>query len=97
MPWAALAPDGPPRPELKANTLKLSYARPELVRRRGPGWRLDRFPVGRIHPWFLSDVIRHYVAHPEHRSAIGTETEYHRLLGALGVKPATAAPGPAVP
>ncbi|WP_406045339.1 hypothetical protein OG799_13175 [Micromonospora sp. NBC_00898] len=83
VPWAALSPGGPPRPKLSDTSLRLAYAHPELVQRRGPAWRLDRFPVGWVHPWFLSDVIRHYVAHPEHRAAIGTETEYHRLCTAL--------------
>jgi hypothetical protein len=85
IPWAALAPDGPPRPDLRASHLEFAYARPELVRRRGLRPRADRFLVGRVHPWFLTDVIRHYVAHPEHRPAIGTEAEHRRLLGVLGV------------
>ncbi|MCW3843506.1 hypothetical protein ONA70_25715, partial [Micromonospora yasonensis] len=85
VPWPALAPDGPPRPDLQATHLTLAYARPELVRRHGLRRRVDRIPVGRVHPWFLTDVIRHYVAHPEHRAAIGTEEERRRLLGVLGV------------
>ena len=53
VPWAAPAPGGPPRPKLSDTALRLAYAHPELVRRRGPGWRLDRLPVGQVHPWFL--------------------------------------------
>ncbi|MCG5439409.1 hypothetical protein [Micromonospora foliorum] len=32
---------------------------------------------------FLAAVIGHYVAHPEHRAAIGSQTEYERLRAAL--------------
>ncbi len=35
VPWEALAPGGPPRPQIHANRLHLAVARPELVRQRG--------------------------------------------------------------
>ncbi|MEV4413507.1 hypothetical protein [Catellatospora sp. NPDC049609] len=36
---------------------------------------------------FLVDAIRHYVAHPEHRAAIGAEAELRRLREALVTAP----------
>jgi hypothetical protein len=60
----------------------LAYARPELVRRRGvvPGRRLG---IDGVHAWFIADVIRHYVDHPQHRAAIGEQAEYQRLWQAV--------------
>ena len=51
-----------------------------------PTWgryRYESLPVGRVDvdPTFLTSVIRHYVEHPEHRAAIGTDTELARLQG----------------
>ena len=56
---------------------------PRLVRRHGippePGGVADdNIDVG-----FLAAVIGHYVAHPEHRAAIGSQAEYERLRAAL--------------
>jgi hypothetical protein len=34
----------------------------------------------RVHAWFIADVIRFYVDHPERRDGIGTTTEYERLV-----------------
>jgi hypothetical protein len=75
--WEGLAPGYPLRPKQRADTLTLTVAQENLARRRGLvvlglGW-LD------IHPWFLADAIRYYVAHPEHRAAIGTAEEHDRL------------------
>jgi hypothetical protein len=38
----------------------------------------------RVHPWFLADAIRYYVAQPARRAAIGTLAEYDRLRADLG-------------
>jgi hypothetical protein len=77
VPWEGLAPGYPLQPKRRADTLTLTVAQENLARRRGIamlalGW-LD------IHPWFLADAIRYYVAHPEHRAAIGTAEEHDRL------------------
>ncbi|MEU9510429.1 hypothetical protein AB0D32_29585 [Micromonospora sp. NPDC048170] len=82
VPWDALAPGTPSRPPVDASVLTLAYARPELVRRRGvvPSQRLS---IADIHAWFIADVIRHYVDHPQHRAAIGEQVEYERLWQAL--------------
>ncbi|MCW6005964.1 hypothetical protein K1W54_15460 [Micromonospora sp. CPCC 205371] len=85
VPWQALRPGYPWRPSLRADTLALTIDQPHLIHRRGligasravPTFWLD------IHPWFLADAIRYYVAHPEHRAAIGTATEHDRLRQTL--------------
>lgn len=77
VPWDGLRPGYPLRPSRHTGTLSLTVAQPKLARRRGinlvPLHFLD------IHPWFLADAIRYYVAHPEHRAAIGTAEEHDRL------------------
>ncbi|SCG43659.1 hypothetical protein [Micromonospora inositola] len=88
VPWEALAPGRPSRPAVRASTLALTYAQPDLVRRRGIlplGWR--RLRTDNIHPWFIADTIRHYVDHPQHRAAIGEPAEYQRLWHALTSAP----------
>ncbi|GLI02285.1 hypothetical protein [Phytohabitans aurantiacus] len=95
VPWQALRPGFPWQPSLRADTLALTIDQPHLVRRRGlvgtkravPTLWLD------IHPWVLADAIRYYVAHPEHRAAIGTATEHDRLRQTLhaGLPPPPAA------
>lgn len=75
VPWDGLRPGNPLRPS--SRTFSLTVAQPKLARRRGinilPLYFLD------IHPSFLADAIRYYVAHPEHRAAIGTAEEHDRL------------------
>ena len=83
VPWEALSRDQPQRPGLHDTYLRLSYDRPQLVRRRGIYAAGDRLQIDSVHPWFIADVIRHYGNHPEHRHAIGTPAEYHRLLHEL--------------
>jgi hypothetical protein len=64
-------------------------ARPDLVVQRGwaVGSGTRQWPVlslqVRTHPWFFADAIAWYVAHPEHRAAIGTPDEHARLVAAL--------------
>jgi hypothetical protein len=77
-PWEAFAPEHPALPAGR-NRLALRLAHPEMVRRRGtfmpgPGTLTT---VG--DPGYLSRVIQQYVADPERRATIGTETELHRL------------------
>ncbi|MEV1286350.1 hypothetical protein [Micromonospora sp. NPDC049679] len=82
VPWDALPVAHPPTHNNKT-TLRLRYARPELVRRRGLSLSRSLLRADNIDARFLAAAIRHYVTHPEHRTAIGTEAEYHRLLHAL--------------
>jgi hypothetical protein len=104
IPWEALAPGGPHRPSLHARQLALMTQRPELVTQRGIGLGAGttRMPLlglqMRIHPVFLADAIRWYADHPEHRAAIGTQTEHNRLVAALtGAGPSAALVRPKVP
>ncbi|MGR6321349.1 hypothetical protein Q2K19_19005 [Micromonospora soli] len=83
VPWDALAPDHPLRSAARANTIALTYARPELVRRRGLVLGHQLLSIDNVAAWFIADAIRHYVTHPERRAAIGTEAEYGRLLYAI--------------
>ena len=39
-----------------------------------------------VNPVFTADVIRYYLAHPEHRGAIGTDAEYDRMLADLAAQ-----------
>lgn len=80
VPWEALAPSQPARPNLRSKSLTLSYARPDLVRLRGLVWSLR---TDTVHSWFIADAIRYYLDHPEHRAAIGTPAEYDRLQQTL--------------
>jgi hypothetical protein len=82
VPWEALAPGYPLPVPPKAGTLALTYTAPELVQRRGLASR--RFiRTDNIDALFLVHAIRQYLAHPQRRSAIGTQTEYDYLLRAL--------------
>ncbi|PWU53733.1 hypothetical protein DLE60_05475 [Micromonospora globispora] len=87
VPWTALAPGTPAR-QPSARKLVLTVARPELVHRRG---LVRRAPVLeltwlRVQPWFLTDVLRWYVDHPQERAALGTEAGNERLCRALGAR-----------
>ena len=79
VPWEAAptVPDLPPAPN--AVTVPLKYGRPDLVPRGGLGASRRRLSTSEVEPWLLTEAIRHYVAHPEHRAAIGTAAEYDRL------------------
>ncbi|MET7808870.1 hypothetical protein [Micromonospora chersina] len=87
VPWEALAPGRPSRPRVRASILTLTYARPELVRRRGLVPSRRRLRIDNVHAWFIADAIRHYVDHPQHRAAIGDPAEYQRLWQALAHPP----------
>ncbi|WP_329108809.1 hypothetical protein OG792_09245 [Micromonospora sp. NBC_01699] len=79
VPWAEL-PSGRLRGRGHTDRLVLRVRRPTssgLFRRRRPVtvW-FDRYAVA---PELLTGAIRHYLDHPEHRAAIGTDEEYVRL------------------
>lgn len=93
VPWEALAPGRPSRPAVKASTLALTYAHPDLVRRRGILPLARRLRIDNVHPCFIADTIRYYVDHPQHRAAIGEPAEYQRLLQALPSPPTGPVPG----
>ena len=85
VPWEALRPGLPLRPA-DLHNLVLTVDRSDLVVRHGLAWRRPRMALvyARVHPWFLTDAIRFYADHPDRRDAIGTRTEYERLLADLG-------------
>ncbi|MBV1854940.1 hypothetical protein [Catellatospora tritici] len=100
VPWAALAPGGPPRAVSPMSVLTLAVARPELVETTGwlPGVGTATRPrIGLaydVHPVLLADAIRWYAEHPEHRAAIGTAAEHDRLLADLGAAQPVPPPWP---
>ncbi|GAA3757948.1 hypothetical protein [Micromonospora maritima] len=80
VPWAAgPAAEAPGDDGRSSIRLPLTVARPELVRRHGLVVGRPRLPTDGVDARFLAAVISHYVAHPQHRSAIGTPEEYRRL------------------
>lgn len=89
-------PPSPPRPAVVGRpeefALRLSYGRPDLVQRRGWTGDVRRISFEGTADDFLLGVIRHYLAHPEARPAIGTAPELARLRAAL---PAPPPPDPA--
>ena len=93
VPWESLAPGRPSRPAVNAATLALTYARPDLVRRRGILPLGRRLRIDNVHPWFIADTIQYYVDHPQHRTAIGEPAEYQRLWHALTSPPTGPVPG----
>lgn len=92
VPWDAspTVPTLPPAPY--ADTVRLSYGRPDLVRRHGLHVYRRRLRTQDIDPRLITAAIRYYVDHPEYRPAIGTKAEYDRvmpgLLNALDWSPA---------
>jgi hypothetical protein len=68
--WEAMRPGTPWAPQMRTQRLELHARR-----------RIHKVPIDvlDIHPWFLADAIRYYVAHPEHRAAIGRAAEHERL------------------
>ena len=81
IPWDAFVPAFPVFPGGKG--LAVYYQRPELVRNRGIGVSRDILPAP-VDPAYLARVIHEYVNHPEHRAAIGSEPELHRVTAGTG-------------
>ncbi|OJF14630.1 hypothetical protein BG844_08725 [Couchioplanes caeruleus subsp. caeruleus] len=81
IPWDAFDPALP----LAAvgHGLAASYHRPDLVRRRGLGGGRRTLPAD-VDPEYLIRVVHEYVNHPEHRTAVGSEAELHRVGAATG-------------
>ena len=86
VPWEAVAV-GPPPYTSRWKTSRIIIGRPELVRTSGllrlyPQVLLPLPQLGVQHA-FLTNVINHYLWHPEHRAAIGTPEEHERLVGRI--------------
>lgn len=67
----------------RLSTLRMAFAEPQLVRRRGIPWSRNALRTDNVDARFLAAAIRHYVCHPEHRAAIGSHEGYQRLLAEL--------------
>ena len=80
IPWEASPTVPTLPPPAYANTVQLTYGRPDLIRRNGLHVFRHRLRTADIEPWLITAAIRYYVAHPEHRPAIGTRAEYDRLM-----------------
>jgi hypothetical protein len=80
VPWEALAPTYPYPSAPTEKHLVLTYARPELVRRRGLRFSRRRINTDNIDTVFLGYAIAYYVAYPQMRSTIGTMAGYAELL-----------------
>ncbi|MEU5961472.1 hypothetical protein ABZ777_09720 [Micromonospora parva] len=79
VPWEAmLAPQVPPVNNRRP-WLPMRITEPELVRGRGIPRSRRALRTDVVDPGFLASAIGHYVAHPEHRAAIGSHAEYERL------------------
>ncbi|MEU5905441.1 hypothetical protein ABZ780_13825 [Micromonospora sp. NPDC047467] len=75
--WDRLLPGGPPSPARRTVNLTLMQ-QPATPGRPPVPFSLPMAPL-HIDPTFLAETIRHYVEHPEHRSAIGTQDELDRV------------------
>ncbi|WP_412737925.1 PH domain-containing protein [Krasilnikovia sp. MM14-A1259] len=64
--------------------VRLRYAQPGLVLRRGVIRDRGRLDLEEIDPGYLAEVINFYVAHPGHRAGIGTVEGHRTLQQALG-------------
>lgn len=71
---------GPVRPTEPTRRLRLDLDRPARAR-LGLMYRHVDLDIAAldVHPWFLVDVLRYYVEHPEQRAAIGTQAGYERM------------------
>ncbi|MEV1073202.1 hypothetical protein [Micromonospora parva] len=83
VPWEAmLAPQAPPATDRRP-WLPMRITEPELVRGRGIPRSRRALRTDVVDKGFLASAIGHYVAHPEHRAAIGGHAEYERLCAEL--------------
>ncbi|MEU8219472.1 hypothetical protein AB0C47_27335 [Micromonospora taraxaci] len=82
-PWEAILAPQIPSAVDRRSWLRMKVTEPQLVRLRGIPPRRGLLRADNVDPGFLAAVIGHYVDHPEHRAAIGSHTEYERLLAEL--------------
>ncbi|MFI6237282.1 hypothetical protein ACIBD9_27275 [Micromonospora sp. NPDC050784] len=83
VPWEALQVPQIPSAADPRLWLGMRITQPQLVRRRGIPQSRGATRRDTVDAGFLAAVIGHYIAHPEHRAAIGGQAEYERLLAAL--------------
>jgi hypothetical protein len=83
VPWDALSPGSLPPTTPSAVSLRLAYAKPELVRRHGLAISRQRIRTDTVNALFLVHTLHYYLTHPEQRLAIGTESGHADLLRVL--------------
>ncbi|MGW2622023.1 hypothetical protein [Micromonospora taraxaci] len=83
VPWEVVLAPQAPSAVGRRSWLRMRIIEPQLVRLRGIPPRRGLLRADNVDPGFLAAVIGHYVDHPEHRAAIGSHTEYERLLAEL--------------
>ncbi|MEH1059043.1 PH domain-containing protein [Micromonospora sp. CPCC 206171] len=84
--WGRLLVGGPPGPAGKGRAELVLAERPATPD-RPPVPRSLRIGPVHVDRDFLAGSVRHYVAHPERRSAIGTAAELASLRATLGATP----------
>ncbi|MFD6677878.1 hypothetical protein [Micromonospora parva] len=83
VPWDALLAPQIPSAADRRQWLPMRITDPHLVQRRGIPRSRGALRTDTVDAAFLAAAIGHYVAHPEHRAAIGSHTEYERLRAEL--------------
>ncbi len=83
VPWNALSTRSLPPTTPSAQSLRLVYTRPDLVRRHGLAIIRRRISTDTVNALFLVHTLHHYLTNPEQRQSIGTESGYAELLRAL--------------
>ncbi|WP_146605618.1 hypothetical protein [Micromonospora craterilacus] len=79
IPWDALADVQPVQPADARGEVRLTYTRPELLRRTGLLPHRDRIYFEGTDRDLIADAVAHYAAHPAARSTIGSHTGYENL------------------
>ncbi|MFF5225383.1 hypothetical protein [Dactylosporangium sp. NPDC000521] len=83
VPWDALTTASLPPTTPTALVLRLTYARPELVRVAGLPLTRRQIRTDTVNALFLAHAVHHYLVHPERRQGIGTAAGYTELISAL--------------
>ncbi|WP_144118987.1 hypothetical protein [Catellatospora sichuanensis] len=94
--WDTIARSDMPPPAPGDTTFHVREVQPGRVR-----WHNLPVDLSHVDTAFLISAVHHYTFHPEHRAAIGTEAELHRLRASLGdvssAGPAVSGPSDAFP
>jgi hypothetical protein len=74
-------------PRERRGELRLDYAYPDLIRRKGLPGKVTQLNTTQVDTRFLAAAISFYAQHPEHRTGVGTEDGYRCLQRALAESP----------
>ncbi|MEV4138923.1 hypothetical protein AB0J72_43010 [Dactylosporangium sp. NPDC049742] len=83
VPWDALTTASLPPTTPSALSLRLTYARPDLVRAAGLPLTRRRISTDTVNALFLAHAVHYYLVHPQRRQGIGTSAGYAELMTAL--------------